>query len=96
MIVAVVSAVRSHNVARVSKGYESYGDRFAATVIEDLTTSELSQAVKGSCQLSSLLFLCPGPGIEYTLDVDAIIHVASLLAHSASPQVVLDVRFLHT
>ena len=47
--VAVVSAARSHNVARVGKGYESYGDRFATTAIEDLATSDLSQAVKGLC-----------------------------------------------
>lgn len=94
MIVAVVSAVRSHNVVHISKGYESFGDRFAATTIEDLTTSDLSQAVKGSCRLSSLRFLCPG--IEYALDVDAIIHVASPLAYSASPQVILDVRLLRT
>ena len=44
----VLSAVRSHNVPRVSKSYESYGDRFTTTVIEDLATSDLSQAVKGS------------------------------------------------
>ena len=84
--------MRSHNVASVSKGYESFGDRFATTVIEDLTTSDLSQAVKGSVQ--TLQFLCPG--IEYVLDVDAIIHVASPLAYSASPQVILDVRLLRT
>lgn len=53
LIVAVV-AVRSHNVASVSKGYESFGDRFATTVIEDLTTSDLLQAVKGSCRLSNI------------------------------------------
>lgn len=44
----VLSAVRSHNAPRVSKSYESYGDRFTTTVIEDLATSDLSQAVKGS------------------------------------------------
>lgn len=91
MIVAVVSTVRSHNVARVGKGYESYGDRFATTVIEDLRTSDLSQAVKG-CVDSLVLILCRG--IDYILDVDAIIHVASPLAYSASPQVILDVRLL--
>ena len=47
-VAVVVSAVRSHNVPRVSKSYESYGDRFTTTVIEDLATSDLSQAVKGS------------------------------------------------
>lgn len=46
---AIVSAVRSHNVARVNKSYESYGDRFTTTVIEDIATSDLSQAVKGLC-----------------------------------------------
>jgi thioester reductase-like protein len=45
---AVVSAVRSHNVPRVRKSYESYGDKFSSTVIEDLVRSDLSQAVKGS------------------------------------------------
>jgi hypothetical protein len=39
--------VRSHNVARVSKSYESFGDRFATTVIDDLVASDLSEAVKG-------------------------------------------------
>ena len=43
----VVSAVRSHNVERVSKSYASFGDRFTTTVIEDLATSDLSPAVKG-------------------------------------------------
>ncbi|KAI9443359.1 NAD-P-binding protein [Lactarius indigo] len=43
----VVSAVRSHNVARINKSYESFGDRFAAVVIDDLITSDLLLAVKG-------------------------------------------------
>jgi hypothetical protein len=43
----VVSAVRSHNVSRVSKSYESFGDRFTTTTIDDLATSDFSQAVKG-------------------------------------------------
>ena len=42
-----VSAVRSHNVARVSKSYESFGDRFSTVVIDDLVTSDLQAAVKG-------------------------------------------------
>ena len=54
LIFVVVSAVRNHNVARISKSYKSYGDRFTATVIEDLATSDLSQAVKG---LWEVLFL---------------------------------------
>ena len=90
---AVVSAVRSNSVARVVKGYyESYGDRFATTVIEDLITSDLSQAVRG-------LYNSPvpiPPGIQHVLGVDAIIHVASPLAHSASPQVTINVRCLHS
>jgi hypothetical protein len=45
--VAVVSAVRSPNVARVSKSYESFGDRFTTTIIDDLNTSDLSKAVEG-------------------------------------------------
>jgi hypothetical protein len=43
----VVSAVRSHNVARVNKSHESVGDRFATVVIDDLVTSDLLAAVKG-------------------------------------------------
>ena len=46
-LVTVVSAVRSHNVARISKNYESFGDRFTTTIIDDLITSDLSSAVKG-------------------------------------------------
>ncbi|KAH8976398.1 NAD-P-binding protein [Lactarius hatsudake] len=65
----VWGTVRSHNVARVTKGYESFGDRFAAVVIDDLVTSDLLAAVKG---------------------VDAIIHVASPLSISATPNVVLE------
>jgi hypothetical protein len=45
--VAVVSAVRSPNVARISKSYESFGDRFTTTVIDDLNTSDLSNPVEG-------------------------------------------------
>ena len=50
----VVSAVRSHNVARVDKSYESFGDRFTTTVIDDIATSDLSQAVKGLCHANLL------------------------------------------
>ena len=46
-LMTVVSAVRSHNVARISKSYESFGDRFTTTVIDDIATSDFSQAVKG-------------------------------------------------
>ncbi|KAH9980121.1 NAD-P-binding protein [Lactifluus volemus] len=66
---SVRAAVRSPNVARISKSYESFGDRFTTTVIDDLNTSDLSNPVEG---------------------VDAIIHVASPLAHSAAPQVILN------
>ena len=46
----VVSVVRSHNVPRVNKNYESFGDRFTTASVDDLATSDLSQAVKGmSC-----------------------------------------------
>jgi nucleoside-diphosphate-sugar epimerase len=44
----VVSAVRSHNVARVSKSHESFGDRFSTVTIDDLVTSDLQAAVKGT------------------------------------------------
>ena len=43
----VISAVRSHNVARVNKSHESFGDRFSTVVIDDLVTSDLVAAVKG-------------------------------------------------
>jgi hypothetical protein len=39
--------VRSHNVERVRRSYESFGDRFTTTTIDDLATSDLSEAVKG-------------------------------------------------
>ncbi len=51
----VVSAVRSHNVARISKSYESFGNKFTTTVIDDLATSDFSEAVKGPCR-SNLLY----------------------------------------
>ncbi|KAI9508891.1 NAD-P-binding protein [Russula earlei] len=44
---SVRGTVRSQNVARVSKSYASFGDRFATAVIDDLITSDLSDAVKG-------------------------------------------------
>ena len=43
----VVSAVRSPNIPRVRKSYESFGNRFTTTAVDDLATSDLSQAVKG-------------------------------------------------
>jgi hypothetical protein len=43
----VISAVRSHNVLRVNRSYEPFGDRFTTTIVDDLATSDLSQAVKG-------------------------------------------------
>ena len=48
-LMTVVSAVRSHNVPRISKSYESFGDRFTTTVIDDIATADFSQAVKGLC-----------------------------------------------
>jgi hypothetical protein len=69
--VTVVSAVRSQNVPRVSKSYESFGDRFTSTVIDDLATSDLSQAVEGVTRESPL-----SSKAENTSGVDAIIHVA--------------------
>ncbi|KAH9991296.1 NAD-P-binding protein [Russula vinacea] len=44
---SVRGAVRSHNALRVNKSYESFGDRFTTTTVDDLATSDLSQAVKG-------------------------------------------------
>jgi hypothetical protein len=88
----VVSTVRSHNVPRLSKSYESFGDRFTTTVIDDIATSDLSQAVKGRVAPIYYLLL----EVECILGVDAIIHVASPLSNSAAPQVILDVRGAHT
>ena len=48
-LMTVVSAVRSHSAPHISKSYESFGDRFTITVIDDIATSDLSQAVKGLC-----------------------------------------------
>ena len=46
--IVIVSAVRSHNIPRVSKSYESFGDRFTTVVIDDLVTSDLQAAVSGT------------------------------------------------
>jgi hypothetical protein len=51
----VVSAVRSHSAPRISKSYESFGDRFTTTAIDDIATSDFSQGVKGLCR-ANLLF----------------------------------------
>jgi hypothetical protein len=85
----VVSSVRSHNVARVCKSHESFGDRFSTVTIDDLVTSDLHAAVKGT--------RCAGAAsssmsLKHVLGVDAIIHVASPLPNTTSPEVVLDVR----
>jgi hypothetical protein len=53
--VAAARAVRSHNVPRISKSYESFGDRFTTTVIDDIVTSDLSHAVKGLCRVGDSL-----------------------------------------
>jgi len=66
---SVRGAVRSHNVPRIRKSYESFGDRFTTTVIDDIATSDFSQAVEG---------------------VDVIMHVASPLPNSSTPQAILD------
>ena len=70
-----VSAVRSHNVPRVSKSYESFGERFTTTIIDDIATSDFSEAVKGLYRANLLSTL----EAECILGVDAIIHVASPL-----------------
>ena len=44
----IVSAVRSHNAPRVSKSYKSFGDRFSTVVIDDLVTSDLQAAIRGT------------------------------------------------
>ena len=85
----VVSAVRSHNVARVSKSHESFGDRFSTVTVDDLVTSDLQAAVKGTQCTSTAN---SSMSLKHVLGVDAIIHVASPLAHAATPEVILDVR----
>ena len=46
--VGIISAVRSHNAPHVTKSYESFGDKFSAVVIDDLITSDLQAAVRGT------------------------------------------------
>jgi hypothetical protein len=87
--VIIVRTVRSHNVARISKSYESFGDRFTTTVIDDIATSDLSQAVEGPCRLATVSYLRKLNGFS---GVDIIIHVASPLPNSSTPQAILDVR----
>ena len=83
----VVSSVRSHNVGRVSKSHESFGDRFSTVTIDDLVTSDLQAAVKGTrCADATSISL------KHVLGVDAIIHVASPLPNTGTPEVILDVR----
>jgi UDP-glucose 4-epimerase len=53
-VLTVFSAVRSHNVPRIRKSYESFGDRFTTTVIDDIATSDFSEAVKGLCRVNVL------------------------------------------
>jgi hypothetical protein len=50
-------AVRSHNVPRISKSYESFGDRFTTTVVDDIATSGLSEAVKGLYRVATVSYL---------------------------------------
>ena len=57
--IGIVSAVRSHNVARVSKSHESFGDQFSTVVIDDLVTSDLQAAVKGT--------RCAGAAVPYLM-----------------------------
>jgi hypothetical protein len=89
-MVTVVSAVRSHNVLRIVKSYQSFCGRFTTTVIDDIATSDFSQAVRGLCRANLLL------EAECILGVEAIIHVASPLFDTAAAQVILDVRGAHT
>jgi hypothetical protein len=87
--------VRSQNVTRVNKSYESFGNKFSTTVIDDLVTSDLSDAVKGMRCVGPLVPVSSNPMAEHILGVDAIIHVASALPH-ANPDVVLAVRSSQT
>jgi nucleoside-diphosphate-sugar epimerase len=85
----VVSSVRSHNVARVSKSHKSFGDRFSTVTIDDLVTSDLQAVVKGTrCARAASSSM----SLKHVLGVNAIIHVASPLPNTATPEVILDVR----
>ena len=56
--VGIISAVRSHNAPHVTKSYESFGDKFSAVVIDDLITSDLQAAVRGTrCADAAVLHL---------------------------------------
>ena len=84
-----ISAVRSHNVARVSKGHESFGDKFSAVTVDDLVTSDLQAAVKGTWVAGAA---SSSISLKHVLGVDAIIHVASPLPNTSTPEGILDVR----
>ena len=75
----VVSAVRSPNVPRVSKSYESFGNRFTTTIVDDLATSDLSYAVKGVC--ASLVYF-QGLDIFQVLMPSSMLHLRSRVAPS--------------
>ena len=87
--------MRSRNVTRVNKSYESFGNQFSTTVIDDLVTSDLSDAVKGMRRVGPVVTISLNPMAEHILGVDAIIHVASSLPY-ANADVVLDVRSSQT
>ncbi|KAH9167366.1 NAD-P-binding protein [Lactarius sanguifluus] len=64
----VRGAVRSRNVARVNKSYESFGDKFSVTVIDDLVTSDLSDAVKGVDAIIHVASALPNANPDVVLD----------------------------
>ncbi|KAH9066859.1 NAD-P-binding protein [Lactarius vividus] len=64
----VRGAVRSHNVTRVNKSYESFGDKFSVTVIDDLITSDLSDAVKGVDAIIHVASALPNANPDVVLD----------------------------
>ncbi|KAH9039297.1 hypothetical protein EDB85DRAFT_1887481 [Lactarius pseudohatsudake] len=68
MLTGVVSAVRSRNVARVNKSYESFGDKFSVTAIDDLVTSDLSDAVKGVDAIIHVAYALPNANPGVVLD----------------------------
>jgi hypothetical protein len=70
--VSVFSAVRSHNFPRVSKSYESFGNRFNTVIIDELANSDLSQAVKGSWHVG--LFYFRGLNIPQALMPSSMLH----------------------
>lgn len=86
--------MRSPKVEAVKAAYAGYGDKFEVAVVDDIATSDLSEAFKGLC-LGSLLG-SPRGRVTYSdtnvfSDVKAVIHVASAMDPSEGGEVLLKV-----